>query len=64
LNDKVLEFQQQIAQAQARWLELSSNARQLFTRHSSEYVQIDEPDAVVDAIREAHQQSQRPDPAR
>ena len=64
VDPKHLEFQHQIAQAQARWLELSSNARQIFTRHSSEYVQFDEPDAVVDAIREAHQQSQRSDPAR
>jgi len=58
-DPKRLDYQHQIAQAQARWLELSSNARQIFTRHSSEYVQFDEPDAVVDAVREVHEQSRK-----
>jgi len=50
-------YQQVIAQAQARVLTLSSNARQIFARHSSEYIQFDEPDTVVDAIREVFDQS-------
>ena len=62
-DPKRLDYQHQIAQAQARWLELSSNARQIFTRHSSEYVQFDEPDAVVDAVREVHEQSRQSDRA-
>src|SRR5438093_8629769 len=62
-DPKRLDYQHQIAQAQARWLELSSNARQIFTRHSSEYVQFDEPDAVVDAVREVHEQSRKSDRA-
>ena len=62
-DSKRLDYQHQIAQAQARWLELSSNARQIFTRHSSEYVQFDEPDAVVDAVREVHEQSRKSDRA-
>jgi hypothetical protein len=32
----------------------SSNAKQLFVPNSSEYVQFDAPDAVVDAIREVY----------
>ena len=55
LDPKNLEAQREVAEAQARWLELSSNARQILTKHSSEYVQFDEPDAVVDAIREVHE---------
>jgi Arc/MetJ family transcription regulator len=34
-----------------------ANARQVFLEHSSEYVQFDQPEALVDAIREAHRQS-------
>jgi pimeloyl-ACP methyl ester carboxylesterase len=51
------EYERQIALAQARWLELSSNARQIFPQHSSEYIQFDEPEAVVDAIREVLRQT-------
>jgi pimeloyl-ACP methyl ester carboxylesterase len=51
------EYERQIALAQARWLELSSNARQIFPEHASEYVTFDEPDVVVDAIREVFTQS-------
>lgn len=43
--------------AQARWLELSSNAKQLFTDKSSEYIPFDQPDFVIDAIREVYSQS-------
>jgi hypothetical protein len=43
--------------AQSRLLELSSNARQIFTKNSSEYIQFDEPDTVIDAIREVFDQS-------
>lgn len=56
-DPKHREYQDVIAKAQARWLELSANARQIFTKHSSEYVQFDEPDAVIDAIREVFDQS-------
>jgi pimeloyl-ACP methyl ester carboxylesterase len=51
------EYERQIALAQARWLDLSSNARQIFPQHSSEYIMFDEPDAVVDAVREVFSQS-------
>jgi formylglycine-generating enzyme required for sulfatase activity len=58
-DPKHVEYERQIAQAQARWLGLSTNAQQIFTRKSSEYVQFDEPEAVVDAIREVHNRSTR-----
>src|SRR5246127_4164963 len=36
---KHLKYEQETTLAQARWLELSSNAKQIFTRNSSEYIQ-------------------------
>ena len=53
-DPKHLEYEHQIGLAQARLLSLSSNAKQIFVPNSSEYVQFDEPDAVVDAIREVY----------
>jgi len=50
-------YEQDIGHAQAKWLELSSNARQLFTDRSSEYIPFDQPSFVVDAIREVYSQS-------
>jgi hypothetical protein len=38
---------------------LSSNSKQIFPQHSSEYVTFDEPDAVIDAIREVYEQSRK-----
>jgi pimeloyl-ACP methyl ester carboxylesterase len=52
-----LKHEDEVARAQARWLELSSNAKQLFTTHSSEYIPFDQPDFVIDAIHEAYVQS-------
>jgi len=51
-------YEDNVAQAQARWLELSSNARQLFTDKSSEYIPFDQPDFVIDAIHEVFAQSE------
>jgi pimeloyl-ACP methyl ester carboxylesterase len=45
-------YQEEVAREQAKWLELSSNARQLFTDKSSEYIPFDHPGFVVDAVRE------------
>jgi pimeloyl-ACP methyl ester carboxylesterase len=56
-DPKQIEYEHQIARAQARWLTLSTNAKQIFTDHSSEYVQFDEPSAVVNAIREVADQN-------
>jgi hypothetical protein len=59
-NDpKHIEYERQIALAQARWLTLSSNAKQIFPAHSSEYVEFDNPGAVVAAIHEVYVQSRR-----
>jgi pimeloyl-ACP methyl ester carboxylesterase len=53
------EYEERVAQAQAKWLALSSNARQLFVADSSEYIPFDQPDAVVDAIHEVFLQSRQ-----
>jgi hypothetical protein len=37
---KHLEYQHQVALAQARWLALSSNAKQIFIERSSEYIPV------------------------
>ena len=44
------EYEAHVEQAQASWLALSSNAKQVFVEDSSEYIPFDKPDAVVDAI--------------
>ena len=49
---KFRKYEQETTLAQARWLKLSSNSKQIFARHSSEYIQFDEPDTVINAIRE------------
>jgi pimeloyl-ACP methyl ester carboxylesterase len=51
---KHLEYEQRNTLAQARWLELSSNAKQIFARDSSEYIQFDKPEIVINAIREVY----------
>ena len=51
-----VKYEHDITQAQTRWLGLSSNAKQIFAHHSSEYIQFDEPDTVTDAIREVYDQ--------
>jgi len=52
-----VEYEHQIQLAQAKWLDLSSNAKQIFVQNSSEYIPFDQPDAVVDAIRDVYDQS-------
>lgn len=52
-----LRYEYETALAQSRWLGLSSNSKQIFATRSSEYVQFDEPDTVVRAIREAYEWS-------
>ncbi len=53
---KQRQYENTISKAQARWLELSSNARQIFVANSSEYIQLDQPQAVAAAIREVYDQ--------
>jgi pimeloyl-ACP methyl ester carboxylesterase len=57
LDPEHIEYERQVTLAQARWLGLSSNAKQIFTQHSSEYIQFDEPDTVTFTIREVYEQS-------
>ena len=57
---KHLKYEQETTLAQARWLGLSSNAKQIFARNSSEYIQFDEPETVINAIREVYDQTRRP----
>ena len=54
-----VKYEQEITRAQARWLRLSSNAKQIFARHSSEYIQFDEPETVINAIREVFDQGRK-----
>jgi hypothetical protein len=55
-----VKYEQETTLAQARWLTLSSNSKQIFARHSSEYIQFDEPETVIKAIREVYDQTKRP----
>ena len=59
-DPKHLEYEHQIGLAQARLLTLSSNAKQIFVPDSSEYVQFDQPETVINAIREVYDQTRRP----
>jgi hypothetical protein len=51
------QYEDKVARAQAKWLALSSNAKQLFTDNSSEYIPFDQPGFVADAIREVYEES-------
>ncbi|MFL6300233.1 MAG: alpha/beta fold hydrolase [Terriglobales bacterium] len=53
-DSKHIEYECQVTAGQAQWLKMSSNAKQEFPEHSSEYIQFDNPAAVVSAIREVY----------
>jgi pimeloyl-ACP methyl ester carboxylesterase len=57
---KHLKYEHETTLAQARWLELSSNAKQIFTHNSSEYIQFDEPETLITAVHEVYDQARRP----
>jgi pimeloyl-ACP methyl ester carboxylesterase len=57
---KHLEYEQQNTLAQARWLGLSTDSKQIFARNSSEYIQFDEPEIVINAIRDVYDHARRP----
>ena len=57
---KHLKYEKEMTAAQARFLAQSSNSKQIFAQHSSEYIQFDEPDTVIGAIREVYDQTKRP----
>jgi hypothetical protein len=54
-----VKYQHEIAQAQARWLALSSNSKQIFAHSNSEYIQFDDPETVIGAIREVHDRARK-----
>ena len=54
-----LKYEYDRAVAQSKWLSLSTNSKQIFVKGSSEYIQFDQPDAVVDAIRDVVQLGRR-----
>jgi pimeloyl-ACP methyl ester carboxylesterase len=54
-----LKYQYDKALAQSRWLTLSSDATQVFVQNSSEYIGFEQPDAVVDAVREIYDKAKR-----
>jgi pimeloyl-ACP methyl ester carboxylesterase len=56
-------YQERVAQAQARWLGLSSDAKQIFPKNSSEYVQFDAPDTVAAVVREVWERAKKRYPA-
>jgi pimeloyl-ACP methyl ester carboxylesterase len=55
-----VKYEQETTLAQARWLELSFNAKQIFAHNSSEYIQFDEPETLINAVREVYDQTTRP----
>lgn len=59
LTPEELEYEHEVALAQGKWLQLSSNAKLVIADHSSEYVQFDQPDVVTEAIREVLTQSKQ-----
>jgi pimeloyl-ACP methyl ester carboxylesterase len=58
-----LRYEYEVALAQSRLLSLSTNAKQIFATNSSEYIPFDEPDTVVNAIREVSDASRAVTPA-
>lgn len=54
-----LKYEYDRAVAQSRWLSLSTDTKQIFVKGSSEYIQFDQPDAVVDAVREVIELNRR-----
>ena len=56
---KHLKYEQETTLAQAHWLTLSSNSKQIFTHNSSEYIQFDEPETLINAVREVYDQATR-----
>jgi pimeloyl-ACP methyl ester carboxylesterase len=58
-----VKYEHEVTQAQARWLALSSNSKQIFAHNSSEYIQFDDPESVISAIREVYEQAKKPSAA-
>lgn len=56
---KHVKYEQETTLAQARWLKLSSNAKQIFVRNSSEYIQFDQPEIGINGIREVYDDARK-----
>jgi hypothetical protein len=54
---KHVKYDQETTLAQARWLGLSSDAKQIFAHNSWEYIQFDEPETLINAVREVYDQA-------
>jgi pimeloyl-ACP methyl ester carboxylesterase len=54
-----LKYEYDRAVAQSKWLSLSSDAKQIFVKSSSEYIQFDQPDVVVDTVKEVVEKARR-----
>lgn len=54
-----LKYEYDRALAQSRWLGLSSDSKQIFVNRSSEYIQFDAPDVVVDAVHDVWKKAKR-----
>jgi len=57
---KHLKYEKEMTAAQARFLAQSSNSKQIFARHSSEYIQFDDPETLINAVRQVYDQSRSP----
>jgi hypothetical protein len=51
------QYENEVTKAQAGWLKLSSDAKQIFVHGSGEYITLDRPDSAVAAIREVYDRS-------
>jgi formylglycine-generating enzyme required for sulfatase activity len=52
-----MEYEKENTLAQARWLTLSSDSKQILVRDSSEYIQFDQPATMIEAVREVYDQA-------
>lgn len=50
-------YEAKVTRAQARWLALSSDSRQIFVSGSGMYIERDKPEAVIAAVREVYDAS-------
>lgn len=59
LHRKHLAEEREEARTQAKWLSLSSDAKQIFAYKSGHYIELDQPYIVIDAIRDVLQRVRR-----
>lgn len=52
-------FEHDEAVTQARWLALSSDSKQIFAYHSGHYIELDQPQLVIDAIHDEIERTRR-----